>query len=174
MPRTALILNNPKLKVATSSAGLTTGTAVECQITRAVLTPTANYQTIPPTGCAPATQAPGLTSWALNIQFLQDWHTSAATSLSQFLLTNDAKSAWFELTPDAAVTATKITGNGYCAAAEYGGDFGTGAPCTATSNWPLIAAPTFAVPALLEADDQAADDTDTEADPAPVPADAAV
>ncbi len=175
MPRQALILNSPKLKVATTQAGLTAGQAVECQITSAVVTPTQNYATTPPTGCAPPTQTPGLTSWALTINFLQDWHGSAAISLSQFLMTNDGKSAWFELTPDIATATTKIVGNGYAAAASYGGEFGTGVACNATSTWPLLVAPTITAPALLMADEQAAaeqaaDDqaaaTDTEAAPA--------
>ena len=155
MPRTVMVLNHPILKVATSSAGLSTGQAVECQVTSAVVTAQPQYQTIPATGCAGASQSPGLTGYQLELAWLQDWTAAAPGGLSYFALQNDGKSVWFELTPDSATPTQKLTGNAYCAAGSYGGTFGDGSAATATATWPLITAPTIPAPTVMAAEAEA-------------------
>jgi hypothetical protein len=159
MPRTVMILNNPTLKVATTEAGLTSGQSVECQVTSATVTATPNYQTIPATGCAGAAQSPGLTSWGLDLAWLQDWDTSG---LSWFALQNDGKKVWFELTPDSGAATIKLTAEAYCSAGSYGGTFGDGSAAVATATWPLtnppdVPTPTPPAASTLEADDAQAD-----------------
>jgi len=143
--REVIILNSPILKVATSQAGLSAGQAVECQVTSAVVTASPNFNTIPSTGCAPASQSPGQTSWGLDLAWLQDW--TVATGLSWFAFDNDGKQVWFELTPDSADAANKLTGNAYAVAGSYGGTFGDGSAATATATWPLLDKPTVPTPA---------------------------
>lgn len=147
MARTVMILNHPTLKVATTEAGLTTGQAVECQVTSAVVQASPNYSTIPATGCAGQTQSPGLTSFALNLAWLQDWDAAAPGGLSWFAWENDGKAAWVELTPDTADPTSQLTGQVYVAAGDYGGTFGDGSAATATSTWPFVSKPDIPAPA---------------------------
>jgi hypothetical protein len=146
MARTVMILNNPSLKVATSSAGLTTGQAVECQVTSAVVTAQPQYQTIPATGCAGATQSPGLSGWQLELAWLEDWDVAAPGGLSWFAFQNDGKPVWFELEPDKAVGGTKLTGQAYAVAGGFGGTFGDGSAAATTATWPLLAKPDIPAP----------------------------
>ena len=112
MPRVAIVLNNPKLTVATTLAGIATGDAVECQITSATLTPQPVYNTIPATGCTGQSQSPGLTGWQLDLNWLQDW--SADPSLSQFAYDNDGKVVFYELTLDSVgLPEFKASGSAY-------------------------------------------------------------
>ena len=53
MPRTVITLNNPTFKLSDTEAGLSAGTAYECQLTQAVIAPQPTFNTIPATGCAP-------------------------------------------------------------------------------------------------------------------------
>lgn len=141
MPRTVITLNNPVVKLADDELGLTTGEAFECQITSAVLTASANYQTIPATGCAPSAQSPGRTSYALDVSWLQDW-TAPAGGLSNYAYTNDGLPKWFEFTADSVGAPTvKATGQLYMAAGSYGGSFGDGSPAVSTSSWPCVDTP---------------------------------
>ena len=154
MPRVAMILNNPKLMVATTQAGLTSGTAVECQVTSARLTEVPKYVTLPATGCAGESQSPGLPGYQLDLAWLDDW--GVATGLSKFAWDNSAKPVWWELTPDSVGAPTqKVTGNSYCAAGGIGGEFGTGNPATSTATWPCIAKPTVVSTVTAEADAEA-------------------
>jgi hypothetical protein len=146
MPRTVMIYNNPTLRVATDEAGLATGLAAECQVTTARVQASPNYNTIPATGCAGATQSPGLTSYALALSWLQDW-SAPGGGLSGFAFENDGQPVWFELVPDAAqATLTKITGEAFCAAGDYGGTFGDGSAADASTTWPCVSKPTPVVP----------------------------
>lgn len=149
MAQTVMILNNPTFKVATTQAGLATGTAYECQVMSARISASPNYQTIPSTGCSGATQSPGLSSYTLDLTWLDDWGVTPA-GLSSFAWANDGKSVWWELTPDKAVVSAKVTGNSYCAAGGLGGTFGDGSPAQSTATWPCVAKPT--VPAPLGTD----------------------
>jgi hypothetical protein len=147
MARTVMRFNNPTLKVATTQAGLTTGLAAECQVTSAIVQAAPAYVTIPATGCAGATQSPGITGYSLVLNWLQDWTKPADESLSQFAYANDGKQVAFELIPDAADPTTKISGDAYCAAGDFGGVFGDGSAGTATATWPCLAQPTVTAPA---------------------------
>lgn len=169
MPRVVMLLNNPTLKVATTEAGLTAGLAVECQVTVARVQAQPQYNTIPATGCAGATQSPGLTGWQLALTWLQDW-TAAGGGLSGFAFDNDGKLVWFELTPSASDPTTKVKGSGYCVAGDYGGTFGDGSAPDASATWPLTAKPdvTKPAPALALADDDDAEPDAELAEPAAV------
>jgi hypothetical protein len=145
MARTVIVLNNPIVKLADTEAGLTTGTAFECQITSAALTASPNYQTIPPTGCAPPAQSPGKTSWSFDVAWLQDWTAPEASSISQYALANDGQPKWFEFTADSVGAPTvKATGQCYIAAGSYGGTFGDGSPAVANAAWPCLDTPDIA------------------------------
>lgn len=157
MARVVLVLNQPILKLAATQAGLTSGQAVECQVTSAVVKGTPNYQTIPATGCAGASQSPGLTSFALELAWLQDWQVATPGGLSYFAWNNDGKKAWIEFTPDSTVASQKLTGEVFVAAGSYGGTFGDGSAAVDQSTWPFTAKPTIPAPTAVAADaDQAA------------------
>jgi hypothetical protein len=160
MARVVMILNNPSLKVATTQAGLLTGQAVECQTTSARVTVAPVYQTIPATGCAGATQSPGLSGYALELAWLDDWNVATPGGLSYFAWANDGKQVWFELTPDKAAAAQKVTGSAFCAAGGYGGTFGDGSPANSTATWPCVDKPTAPAPvvAAAEADAEAVEE----------------
>jgi len=148
MARTLLILTNPTLRVADTEAGLLTGEAFECQITSAVLTPQPTTQTIPATGCAPATQSPGKTGYNLDLAWLQDWNAPGG-GLSGYAFQHDGDSKWFELVPDKNATTEKVTATGqaYVVAGGLGGTFGDGSAAATTATWPCLDKPTIDVPA---------------------------
>jgi len=160
MPRIAMILNHPTLKVADTEIGLASGQSVECQVTSAVVQAQPQYQTIPSTGCAGATQSPGLTGYQLVISWLQDWTTAAPGGLSYWAWTNDGTAKWIELTPDVAAPTQKLTGQVYVAAGDYGGTFGDGSAALATSTWPFAAKPTIPAPVAAVAAEADAETVD--------------
>ena len=159
MSRTVITLINPVLKIADTEAGLGAGTAYECQLTSAALVPTPNTTQIPATGCAPVSNVPGLSSWELQLAWLQDW-TAPGGGLSNYAIENEGQLVWYSFTIDLAGSPTTVaTGQAYVAAGQYGGVFG-GAPAVATANWPCFDTPAFVVPAVtatLEADTEPAD-----------------
>lgn len=146
MARTVMILNNPTLKVATTEAGLASGQAVECQVTSAIVSASPNYSQVPSTGCAGAAQSPGLTSFALDLAWLQDWNAPAPGGLSHFAWDNDGKAVWIELTPDVAQPGQAVTGQVYAAAGSYGGTFGDGSAAVAAATWPFVSKPDIPAP----------------------------
>jgi hypothetical protein len=150
MARTVIVLNNPVLKLADTEAGLTTGDAYECQITEAKVVATANLNTIPSTGCAPASQSPGKTSYALQLTWLQDWNLDG---LSQYAFANDTQPKWFEFTLDSVgAPTTKMTGQAYVVAGSYGGVFGDGSAATSDQQtWPCLDKPAVTVPVATAA-----------------------
>jgi hypothetical protein len=164
MPRTVIPLTNPIFKVADTEAGLTTGDAYECQLTSAAITASANFQTIPPTGCAPAAQSPGATSWALDLAWLQDW-TAVGGGLSNYAYENDAQAVWFSLALDSVNAPTVVaTGQAYVTAGSFGGTFGDGSPAAATATWPCLDKPTIV--SAVAAAAAAGTERDTEPEPA--------
>lgn len=147
MARTAIVLNNPKLTLATTEAALTTGQAAECQVMSAVLTPVPVFNTIPATGCAGASQSPGLTGWQLDLTWLEDWNKTVVTSVSQFAFANDGKAIWYKLELDSIGMAGGFaTGSAYAVAGAYGGTFGDGSAAQATATWPCVAKPAITPP----------------------------
>jgi len=155
MARMVLILNHPILKVATTQAGLTTGQAVECQVTSAVVKATPKYSTIPATGCSGETQSPGLTGYSFDLAWLQDWQTPTPGGLSYFAFSNDGKAVWIEFTPDSAAPTQKLQGQVYAAAGDYGGTFGDGSAAVATASWPFVSTPTIPAPTVAAAEAEA-------------------
>lgn len=147
MARDVMIFNSPTLRVATSQAELAAGIAVECQVTSARVQAQPQYQTIPATGCAGASQSPGRTGWQLVLNWLQDWRKGEAASLSWFAFENDGRDVWFELVPDSADATTSIEGHAFATSGDFGGTFGDGSAADATATWPLVEAPVPTVPA---------------------------
>ena len=150
MARTLLILTNPTLVLADDEAGLDLATeAFECQITSAAITPTPTSQTIPATGCAPATTSPGKTGYQLDLAWLQDWN-AAGGGLSTYAFENDTLPKWFRLIADKNVTPTTdqviATGQAYVVAGGLGGTFGDGSAATTTATWPLLDKPVIETP----------------------------
>lgn len=146
MARVVMVLTNPTLKVATSEAGLAAATGYECQVTSAIVTSSVSMNTIPATGCAGPSQSPSAPAYQLELGWLQDW-TSPGGGLSGFAQTNAGLPVWWELTPDSADAATKVTGNSWCVPGGLGGTFGDGSAAATTATWPCIDTPDFAVPA---------------------------
>ena len=155
MSRNVIVLNNPIVTFADTEAGLTTGDPFQCQLTSAVLTPTPVYQTIPATGCAGASQSPGLTGWGFVVSWLQDWGSDP--SMSQYAFDNDTLPKWYSFTLDSiGLPDTVATGELYVSAGAYGGTFGDGSAATATATWPCLAKPAITAVVLpLTADDTA-------------------
>jgi hypothetical protein len=146
MARTVITINNPILRIADTEAGLATGTAYQCQVENAKIVATANYQTIPATGCDGASQSAGQTSFALVIQWLQDW--TAPGGMSKYAFDNDATIKWVEFQLDAAVPAVTAKGPVSIASGSYGGNFGDGTHADSDQmTWPYQQKPTITAPA---------------------------
>ena len=146
MPRTVIPIVNPVFKVADTEAGLTAGDAYECQLTTAEIVGTPNMNDVPATGCAPATQSPGMTSWGLHLVWLQDW-TAPGGGLSGYCYANETLEKWFSLAIDVVGNPTVVaTGHGYVTPGNYGGPIG-GAPATADVTWPMLEKPDIVTPA---------------------------
>lgn len=140
MARSVLILNNPTLVLADTQAGLEAGDAFECQITSARLTPAPTYQTVPSTGCAPASQSPGRTGWQIDAAWLDDW--GADPSLSQYAFDHDTEAIWYRFVADSVqYPDLKAEGQVYMAPGGYGGTFGDGSAAASTATWPCVDVP---------------------------------
>jgi len=162
MPRTVIVLTTPTLKVATTQAGLTAGTAYECQVTSAVITTDAPMNTIPATGCAGASQSPGAAAFALEIAWLQDWTASPGGGLSGLAWAQKGKKMWVLLTPDPTGAPTvKAEGEVWMVAGQFGGNFGDGSAATANATWPFTGTPAITPATLLAADEAAADERES-------------
>jgi len=145
MPREAMIWNNPTVTAALTEEGLDTAPALECQITSAMLTPQPQFNTIPSTGCAGATQSPGLTGWQVDLAWLQDWVKAPADSLSWFAWTNDGAPVWLRIVPDdTAASQVAMVGQFYAVAGGFGATFGDGSAAATTATWPALAKPDIA------------------------------
>lgn len=143
MPREAMVWNFPTVKIALTEPDLATAPAVECQVTSAVVTAVPVYATIPATGCAGASQSPGISGWQLDLAWLQDWSKPAAESLSWFSWTNDGKPVWVEIVPDKNdATPLELVGQFYAVSGGFGGVFGDGSAAATTATWPAVAKPT--------------------------------
>lgn len=148
MARTVLVLNNPLFMVADTQAGLDAGEAFECQLTSALINPQPTTQTIPATGCAPATNSPGKTGYQLDLAWLQDW-SAPAGGMSNYAFTNDGTSKWYRLVADKNATPQVIAeGQAYVVAGGFGGTFGDGSAAATTATWPCLDKPEITTPAV--------------------------
>ncbi len=163
MARTVITLNKPIFKLADSEAALTAGDAYECQLTSATIVANPNFNTIPATGCAGATQSPGTTGWQLDLNWLQDW-TAPGGGLSGFAYTHDTEPKWFSFTLNKDDPTVVATGEVFVVAGGYGGTFGDGTPAAASATWPCLDKPDITLPA----DTVTAEATQPEAEPAGV------
>ena len=141
MAREVIILNNPKLMLADTQAGLDAAVGTfECQVNSAVITPQPVYNTIPSTGCAGATQSPGRTGYQIDVVYLQDWQST--TSLSKYAYDNDGLPVWYRLiADDVQYPDLEAEGQVYMTAGAYGGTFGDGSAAQSTSTWPCLDKP---------------------------------
>lgn len=146
MAREPMVWNKPTVKLATTEAGLTAGAAVECAITSAMLEPQPVYATIPATGCAGATQSPGLTGYNLVLNWLQDWKKPADESLSQFAWANDGLPVWVEMLPDKDDPTVSMTGQFFATSGGFGATFGDGSAAATTATWPAVSKPEIVAP----------------------------
>jgi hypothetical protein len=154
MALTLIPINAPVFKLADSEAALTTGVAYECQLTSCEIASTPNMKDVPATGCAGASQTPGLSSWALNLNWLQDW-TAPGGGLSGYAYTNETAEKWFSLQLDANVATTVATGHCWVISGSYGGAIG-GDPAPATAVWPCLEKPDITFPAPVGLESEAA------------------
>ncbi len=146
MAREVIVLNNPVFKLADTEAGLATGDSYECQITSAVITAQPVFNTIPSTGCAPASQSPGRTGYQIDLAWLQDWNAPGG-GLSGYAFENDGQSKWFSLVPDSTQPEVEATGQVYVVSGGLGGTFGDGSAAATTSTWPCLDKPSITTPA---------------------------
>jgi hypothetical protein len=114
-----------------------------CQFTHARLVTTANSQEIPETGCAPPSTTYSASSWALEVNFLQDY--TEPTGIVLWSYDHDAETVFFELYPNGDVIG-EVMFAGQCtvSALPIGGDVG---PVLATDNatWPCPDKPTHSL-----------------------------
>jgi hypothetical protein len=114
--------------------------AFTCQVTTAQINATPNLNEVPATWCQPATQVPAATSYALDLAGLQDW--TVAAGLSMFLLANDAKPGWVQLsmpTQDPGDPIATATVQVRYVAGSFGG--AAGAPLTFEASFPVQGKP---------------------------------
>jgi hypothetical protein len=150
---TTIAITAGSIKFATTSGGLTTAPEYAGQIVSAEVQATPNLVTVPATWAGAQSQRPGATSFALALDFLQDWDQGGGLTLSEFAWDNDAQPVYFEILPDSAATEPKITGQVYVVAANLGGAGST--PLQAQVVWPCVAKPTITFPTVVAAADRA-------------------
>jgi hypothetical protein len=147
MPRAVLVLTNPTLKFADTEAGLSAGTAYECQVTSAAITPTPKFSTVAATGCAGESESPGASAFALELAFLQDWHV--ANGLSEYLWDGAGEPKWVELVPQVGDPAVKCVGEVYLVEPTLGGTFGDGSAAASTVSLKYLNKPTLTAKATV-------------------------
>jgi hypothetical protein len=120
-------------------AGITPLVAYSCQITQWNVIPSQNLTTTPGTYCQAPHDTPGLSSWAVQVDFLQDWGNTP--SLSAFSVTNDGELCDFEFTSSNPTAVPSVTGQMYITATSFGG--APGEVWTAgQQTWPMKGVPT--------------------------------
>ena len=148
-PRTVMNVKNAVVKFADTEAGLSSATEFQCVTTSAAITTTPNLETVPATGCAPESQAPAASSYALVIAWLQDWKAPGG-GLSNYMWQHDTEKKFFSIEvidasiedPDQVVA----TGEAYLVAGPFLGDFGTTLVATGVTL-PCDGKPDIVVPA---------------------------
>jgi hypothetical protein len=139
MPPTVI---NPTNK-GTVKFGLTEQALTDyaCQVSRCELIPTPNLVQRPGTFCAAPGQVPGASSWAVGLDFLQDY--GAASSLAEFAFDNDGALVFFAYEPDDPAVKG-IKGQCYVTAGNYGGPAGD--VWQASVTWQCPTRPTLVPP----------------------------
>jgi hypothetical protein len=162
MPTVMMPFENPTLKLADTEAGLTAGTAFECQLTTAELLATANLVQVEQTPCQPASQVPGRETWSLHLIFMQDW-AAPGGGLSGYAKANRGQRKWFELVADKDVTPAGdqviATGEVWIGSGGLGGVV-SAAPLKSDVTWPCPTEPAITTPAALPLADAELADTD--------------
>lgn len=139
MAQTVLVIKDASVQFADTSAALAAAPDFTCQVVSAAVNASPNLQTVPATFCGPESQAPSATSWAIDLNVLQDWGAIGSAGISEYLFDNDAKRKWFLIQPyDPSVMG--MTGECWLVAGSYLGDAGT--PLQASVSFPCIAKPT--------------------------------
>jgi len=146
MARDVMIWNKPTVRLALTEAELAAGVVVECQITKAELVPQPVYATIPATGCAGATQSPGLTGFNLELAWLQDWTKPADESLSRFAWDNDGLPVWVEMLPNKDDLTVSMIGQFFATSGGFGATFGDGSAAATDATWPAVSKPDITSP----------------------------
>lgn len=134
--------NVGSIKFADTQAGLGAGTEQGYQIQNFRVKPNPNMSKAAGTYGAPPTDVPGLCSWVIEMKFFQDWGLDAS-SLSEYLFTNDGVEKWFRMDPtDTGVKG--FEGKCYIVAGDFAGPAG--------ENWEAdIKLPCSVKPTLLAA-----------------------
>lgn len=142
MPRTVLTIGSASISLALDGPNPVLND-FSCQVIGATLTASANVSQVPATFCAPASDVPSASSWALDLRFLQDW--TDPDGLSMFLYLHDGERAVFTLTPTADA-APAATGTVTLVAGSLGGEAGT--PLEASVTLPCLGKPDVTPPAV--------------------------
>ena len=139
MPRTIDQIKSPTGVLKLGLTALAVDQDVSCQFTRARLVTTTNTEDVPETGCAPATQIIKASSYALELNFLQD--VSDPDGIIRWSWENDTNEAFFEFSPFGTGPGTVlIKGKTRVAALPIGGDVGP-VLTTDTVTWPVTEKP---------------------------------
>jgi hypothetical protein len=144
MARNVLTITNAEVRLGQCPSGIgvldpATLTDYSCQITEARITASANTISVPATFCAPASDTAGQSSYALELNGLQDW--GSADSLSEYLFANDSKQICFALYIDGSKDP-RASGKVTAIAGDFGGPAGTD-PLTFSSTLPILGKPTI-------------------------------
>ena len=126
MAATVLQITNASVKFGAVADPIVPATLTEfnCQVTRAEIVSTNQTTTtsVPATFCQPASETvvPVSSTFQLNLEWLQDWTLTVATSLSAFMYTFDAEKKAFALYLNASANPV-ATGIVTCQAGAFAG-----------------------------------------------------
>ena len=144
MARAFITITNAKVKFGDAPTGdepIDPGALTDygCQVTSAVITATANNVDVPATYCEPASQVSVGSSFALDVEGLQDWGV-ATPSFSEWLFANDGTRKAFALYLEGEVDP-RATGIVSVAAGDFGGP--AGEILTWSGSFPILGYPTI-------------------------------
>jgi len=140
MPATVIQISNASVKFGAVADPIDPATLTEfqCQVTRAEITSTSNTTStsVAATYCQPASEAtvPVASSFALDLEYFQDWTLPVAQSLSAFMFKHDAEKQAFALYLDGSVDPEAV-GVITCQAGAFAGT--PGEPLVATGTLPI-------------------------------------
>jgi len=142
MPRYVI---NPKssatIMFAATEAGLTAGTNGTFQITSFTVAHSANSITVPATFGAPASEDLAMSSYSLELEYLQDYGINAA-SFSAYLWNQEGETVWFSIEPSGDIDAVAgLKGQCVIPGSDYGG--AADEPWIATVSCPCPTKPTL-------------------------------